>query len=78
MAALFRLLLVALIAFGAIAVFRWLFGGARRPKVKCATCIHCRKLFDDGVMCGFKDKEVYKTPAQIDMCPYHEPRRSLH
>ena len=41
MALLFRLLMVALIAFGAIATFRWLFGGASRSKVKCATCAHC-------------------------------------
>ena len=74
MTVLFRLLLLALAAVGAIVIFRRLFGGTRVPDVKCATCTHCRKLFHDGVMCGFQEKEVFKNPVQIDMCPDHEPR----
>ncbi|MEE8105992.1 MAG: hypothetical protein V3T86_10700 [Planctomycetota bacterium] len=66
---MFRLILLVLAAVGAIAIVRSLFGRPRVPDVKCATCIHCRKLFHDGVMCGFQEKEVFKTPAQIDMCP---------
>lgn len=77
MALLLRLLLLALAAVGAIVLFRWLFGGRPGADVKCATCIHCRRLFHDGVMCGFRDKEVFKNPAQIDMCPDHEPFRRV-
>jgi hypothetical protein len=71
---LVRLLVLALAAVGAIVIFCKLFGGARVLDVKCATCTHCRKLFHDGVMCGFRDKEVFKNPAQIEMCPDHESR----
>ena len=74
MGALIRLLILALAALGAMVVIRWFFGGSRIPDVKCATCSHCRRLFHDGVMCGFREKEVYKNPAQIDMCPDFEPR----
>jgi len=74
MAAVVRLVLLALAVVGAIVVFRWIFGGTRVPDVKCATCSHCRRLFDDGVMCGFGHREVYKNPAQVDMCPDHERR----
>ena len=77
MSFLFRLVLLALAAVGAIMIFRWLFGGTRVPDVKCATCSHCRRLFRDGVMCGFQEKEVFKNPAQINMCPDHEPRYQL-
>ena len=74
MAVLFRLVLVALAVVGAIMILRRLFGRTRGSDVKCATCIHCRKLYHDGVMCGFREKEVFKNPAQINMCPDHELR----
>ncbi len=74
MIVLFRLLLFALAAVGAMMILRRLFRGTGDPDVKCATCSHCRKLFHDGVMCGFRDKQVFKNPAQIDMCPDHDPR----
>ncbi len=77
MSFLFRLVLLALAAVGAIMIFRWLFGGTRVPDVKCATCSHCRRLFRDGVMCGFQEKEVFKNPAQINMCPDHEQINGL-
>ena len=73
MTVLIRLLLLALAAVGAIVILGRLFGRPRVPDVKCATCSHCRKLFHDGVMCGFRDKQVFKNPVQIDMCPDHEP-----
>ncbi|MHC4448650.1 MAG: hypothetical protein ACYS0E_00735 [Planctomycetota bacterium] len=38
-----------------------------------AIVIFC-KLFHDGVMCGFREKEVFKNPAQIEMCPDHDSR----
>jgi hypothetical protein len=30
--------------------------------------LHLRKGFDDGVMCGYGTREVFKTPANIRMC----------
>ncbi len=66
--------MLALAAVGVIVILSRLFGRARVPDVKCATCSHCRKLFHDGVMCGYQDKQVFKNPAQIDMCPDHDPR----
>jgi len=71
-----RLILLVLAAVGAVAIFRSLFGRPRVPDVKCATCIHCRKLFHDGVRCGFGEKEVFKNPAQIAMCPDQTVRGS--
>ena len=35
---------------------------------KCHDCLHLRKGFDDGVMCGYGTREVFKTPANIRMC----------
>lgn len=73
MAAVARFLLVALAAVGVFVLLRMAFRGRRVPDVKCATCSHCRKLFRDGVMCGFQEKEVFKNPAHIKMCPDYEP-----
>jgi len=42
-------------------------GGGRR-RFKCHDCRHLRRSFDDGVMCGYGTREVYKTPANIRMC----------
>lgn len=69
-----RLLIFGLAALGLFALFRMLFGGSATPDVKCATCIHCRKLFHDGVMCGFRSKEVFKNPAHIANCTDWERR----
>jgi len=58
----------------------WIFRQWIAPRLgsgsgfKCRTCRHCRKLYDDGVMCGYRDKQTFKNPAQIDMCPDHTPR----
>lgn len=72
---LIRLAILALVAIGALTVIRWLFGGREQaPDFRCATCTHCRKLYHDGVRCGFGSKEVFKNPAQIGMCPDHESR----
>ena len=49
-------------------------GGPRRSRFKCETCAHCRSLFGDGVMCGFQEKQVFKNPVQIEMCPDHTHR----
>lgn len=41
---------------------------AARPTVKCATCRHCRKLFDDGTLCGFGSRETFKNAVHVDNC----------
>ena len=65
-----RIPVFALAAVGLYTIVRKMFGGAPVvADVKCAECIHCRKLFRDGVLCGFGAKEVFKNPAHIDMCP---------
>ena len=66
---------MALAAVGAFVVIRKLFGGPSTSEFKCVTCCHCRKVFHDGVMCGFQARQVFKNPAQISMCPDHETRR---
>jgi hypothetical protein len=48
-------------------------GGPRR--FKCHDCMHQRKLFDDGVMCGYGDREVFKNARHIALCPDWTPRR---
>ncbi len=69
---LFALILLAVVVW---VLVRWL-----GPRVgagsgfKCKTCRHCRKVYDDGVMCRYLDKQVFKNPAQINMCPDHERR----
>jgi len=66
--------MLALAAVGAFMVLRWILPARRRSEFKCESCSHCRKLFLDGVRCGYRDKEVFKNPAQIDMCPDHQRR----
>jgi hypothetical protein len=50
-------------------------GGGRGSRFKCHDCRHQRRTFDDGVMCGYGDREVFKTRAHIRMCPDWTPRR---
>jgi hypothetical protein len=54
-------------------------GGLRMPRraarrFKCHDCRHCRRLFDDGVMCGFGNREVFKNSRHIAMCGDWSPR----
>ena len=71
-----RLLLIALAVVGFVAIVRKVFGSsALASDAKCRDCIHCRKLFRDGAMCGFGAREVFKNPAHIEMCPDYEPMR---
>ena len=67
------LVLVAVV----VAVVR-LTGGRRgrgSRRFKCHDCQHLRKSFDDGVMCGYGSREVFKTPAHIRMCGDWTPAR---
>jgi len=41
---------------------------AGRRRIRCDGCAHLRRRFDDGVMCGYGSKEVFKTAAHIRMC----------
>ena len=41
----------------------------------CKTCRHCGKPFDDGVLCRFGHREVFKTEQHIANCIDYEPRR---
>ena len=69
---LFAVILAAVLIWAA---YRWLGPGrGAGSEFKCRTCRHCRKLFEDGVMCAYRDSQVFKNPAQIDMCPDHKPR----
>jgi hypothetical protein len=43
--------------------------GRGRGRFKCHDCRFMRKMFDDGVMCGYGDAEVFKNPRHIAMCP---------
>lgn len=71
-----RIIIIGLAIVGFIAIARKMFGpGSARRDDKCADCIHCRKLYRDGVLCGFEAREVFKNPAHIDMCPDHESLR---
>jgi hypothetical protein len=54
-------------------------GGLRMPRrggrrFKCHDCRHCRRLFDDGVMCGYGNREVFKNARHIAMCGDWSPR----
>ncbi len=69
-----RLLFFAAVAYGIYLLIRKLstssggqgFGGG--PKLPCATCRHCRKLFDDGAMCGYGNRETFKNETHISNC----------
>ena len=41
---------------------------ARAGEFKCSTCRHCRKLFDDGSLCGYGSREVFKNAVHIANC----------
>lgn len=45
----------------------------RSRRFKCHDCLHRRRSFDDGVLCGFGSREVFKTRAHIAMCPDWTP-----
>lgn len=59
-------LAIAAIAFLVFIV--WTAASRSRDPRPCATCVNCGKLFDDGVMCRFGDREVFKTDAHVKMC----------
>ncbi|MFQ5600034.1 MAG: hypothetical protein ACE5G2_05720 [Candidatus Krumholzibacteriia bacterium] len=55
-------------------VHRMTRGGRRgRRRFKCHDCLYMRKVFDDGAMCSYGDREVFKNPRHIAMCPDWTP-----
>ena len=60
---------VAVIALWQIARIVW---GDRlslsRSKLPCATCQHCRKLFDDGAMCSWNNRVTFMKESHIANC----------
>ncbi|MEQ8762277.1 MAG: hypothetical protein RL885_00015 [Planctomycetota bacterium] len=49
-------------------------GGGGRRRLKCSTCRHCKKLFDDGAICQYGDKETFKNEVHIANCPDYEKK----
>lgn len=71
---LIRVILFAALAYGIYLAIRWLInnrvggGFGSSAKLQCATCRHCRKLFDDGSTCGFGPRETFKNETHIRNC----------
>lgn len=40
--------------------------------VKCRSCRHCVKLYDDGVKCNAGGKPVFLTTTHVDYCNSHQ------
>ncbi len=75
MQALLLVFLILLIV-GAARAGGPLFGGlkgslpsARRSK--CSDCVHARKVFDDGTLCGFGKSETFKNSVHVQNCVDH-------
>ena len=66
---LFRLVLLAATIFVVYRlVQRFALGGGGRSGFKCRNCQHCKTLFDDGVLCRYGSKEVFKNAVHIENC----------
>ena len=73
-------MILRLLIFIALAVVVWkaavLVARARRKKpqteLKCATCVHCDLIDDDGVMCRYGDTITLKTPIHVRNCMDYE------
>ena len=71
--------IIQLIVLGAAIFFvvRYLLGrqaAGAKTRFKCATCIHCRRLDEDGSICGYGDRETYKNPVHIANCMDYETK----
>lgn len=67
-----RLVILGLLVLFVIYVIRTFFG--KNESLKCKTCRHCRKLFEDGSLCGFGQRETYKTIVHVENCVDYERR----
>ncbi len=45
-----------------------------RTRLRCESCRHCRKLFEDGSLCGYGTRETFKTIVHIENCPDYQKR----
>jgi hypothetical protein len=70
-------LLAVAVLIAVAAAIRYAVRRRRRPggQFKCRDCQHLRRSFDDGVMCGYGTREVFKTRVNIRMCGDWTPRR---
>ena len=51
----------------------WVPGaGQAGSDFKCATCRHCARLDEDGVMCRFGNRQTFKHPLHIANCIDYE------
>ena len=75
MAVLMRILMIVAV----VGLFIWLIrstgmvggiGGGGGSK--CKTCKHRRKVFDDGTLCGFGNKETFKNTVHVQNCIDYE------
>ena len=71
---LLQLLLAAAFVFVVFVVVRrfaaTVVGGGGRG-FKCHNCRHCKTLFDDGVLCRYGKREVFKNAVHIENCQDH-------
>jgi len=44
----------------------------RDPGFKCKTCRHAGKVFDDGALCRYGNRETFKNPTHIANCMDYE------
>lgn len=65
------LCVAAIVVFLVVRAAPW--RARRGPRIRCDGCAHLRRRFDDGAMCGYGSKEVFKTLAHIRMCGDREP-----
>lgn len=75
---LLRVLLLAAAVWLVWKVVRSMVLPAPGSRFPCATCRHCRGLFEDGALCGFGSKETFKNETHIANCmdwERREPRR---
>ncbi len=77
---LMRVIFFAALAYGIYLAVRWLIdnraggGFGSSTKLPCATCRHCRKLFDDGATCAFGSRETFKNETHIRNCIDYQKR----
>lgn len=76
-----RILVVLVVLFILYRVILFVLGRSDSPLTvgstpeKCRTCEHAARLFHDGVICRYGEKETFKNLVHIDNCPDY--RREL-
>jgi hypothetical protein len=49
-----------------------LFGGGS----KCSGCRHAKRIFDDGTLCTFGNRETFKNSVHVSNCVDHSGRKA--